>query len=149
MITTTATNTNPHHAHLNNAMPPTLPIITTASAPPPSEPILSDTDFIAAAADKISRTLKASPVSHPCSRHLFHQTYCGKQHRPIHLRFTCHRRGLSISLTLPPPAAQVACGGQLSKRVLEEFARTRSMLRVVLFALLVILIVCLFLLLGN
>lgn len=52
-------------------MPPAIPITTTASAPPPSEPILSDTDFIAAAVDNISRTLKASPVSHPlpCPRH--------------------------------------------------------------------------------
>lgn len=142
---TTPTNTNPRHAPPNKAMPPTIPITTTASALPPGEAILSDTDFIAAAADKLSRTLKASTVSHPCPRHLSHQTYSCKQHRPIHLRFTFHRRGVSIALTLPPPAAQGACGGLSRKLFLQECAQTRFWLRMVLLALVVILIVCLFL----
>lgn len=110
---------------------------TTAPAPPPSKQPVSEPDFTAAVADKLSRTLNASHVSHPT--------------RPCPVTLTTQRsndrttyrcRNVTISLTVP--RAQPACGGCFSQPVRDEFAVALGILRVVLFAMFVVLIFVLF-----
>lgn len=141
-MSNTPTNTIPHHVPLrplNTGMPPGIPITTTVSAPPPN-----DRSYPTLISSQLQRIRYHAPlkrrlsVIHPPSLST-NQTY---RESSID-RITCHRRNLSISLTLPPPT-EGACGGWLTKRVLEECAEALFILRAVLFALLLILIVCLF-----
>lgn len=131
------TNPDKYKPRSSNEMAPAIPV-TTPALPRHGQKILTDAEFIAAAAHEVSRTL---PVSHPSSSSTNPHLNRTTQHRPYVLRFTSHPRNLTMTLTLSPPGA---CSGWLSQQVLDECAEALGILRVVFFALLVILIFCLF-----